>query len=494
MSKRNLEEQQTARLGHLHTASRMAFRICPQLAAFYGNEFCTALGSQKVANTIVRYQCPYCGSPLVDGRSVSRVSVVRSQRGASNSCGKKNKKIQPKKRSRKKSKTGNDCKRRVIKIWLSDTANAHQPKMTKEELADAQKNMKNTVEYICQLCDSRIVFPGTTVSGLDAAGLAGDLTTTETSSRINDGVAPAMTKEPIPPASPRISPGSIRIEAEATTNGVAADAMARESKEIDSLPQPPIMGENDQQRSSWNINQKLVELLQYLNPLLYARLVQSLIQFMMESFGSSNVASYNTRITNDGSQGGNPSLATAVPADAIAIDCGYMNDSNRKQVEGTSVNRCAGGKQFITVSPEFEYLPDLELGPSSGINAGTNPAKNKQPKEAESSTVVQMSPIPELTPGAQMRGAMDPDATPCDPLTKDKMSAIPEPQATPDSNVLAKIQSADEDGAKIDDAVADMQSNTELPSDHVVAELKDETKDTKKGKRKKNKKIKGKSK
>ncbi|KAJ1771081.1 hypothetical protein IW140_002858 [Coemansia sp. RSA 1813] len=218
MSKRNLEEQQTARLGHLHTASRMAFRICPQLAAFYGNEFCTALGSQKVANTIVRYQCPYCGSPLVDGRSVSRVSVVRSQRGASNSCGKKNKKIQPKKRSRKKSKTGNDCKRRVIKIWLSDTANAHQPKMTKEELADAQKNMKNTVEYICQLCDSRIVFPGTTVSGLDAAGLAGDLTTTETSSRINDGVAPAMTKEPIPPASPRISPGSIRIEAEATTS------------------------------------------------------------------------------------------------------------------------------------------------------------------------------------------------------------------------------------------------------------------------------------
>ncbi|KAJ2540704.1 hypothetical protein EV175_006208 [Coemansia sp. RSA 1933] len=190
MAMRNLEEQQTARLNHLHTASRMAFRICPQLAAFYGNQFCSALGPQKVANSITRYQCPYCGSPLVDGRSVARVSVVPSQRlqkasDAREACGTKmasKRKTRAKNRSKRIPKSDSDCKRRVINVSLSDTANTGQPKLSKEERANAQKDVKNSVEYICRLCDSRIVFPGATVSGLDAAGLSDNLPATNTDS------------------------------------------------------------------------------------------------------------------------------------------------------------------------------------------------------------------------------------------------------------------------------------------------------------------------
>ncbi|KAJ2400594.1 hypothetical protein GGI23_001939 [Coemansia sp. RSA 2559] len=223
MAVRNLEEQQTARLNHLHTASRVAFRICPQLAAFYGNEFCSALGAQKVANSIVRYQCPYCGSPLVDGRSVSRVSVVRSKQPqkdpvakncAAKPCGKK--KSRTRRRQKQWSKSVNVRKRRVIKVCLNDDTGAHQQNITTEERAEAQTNVKNTVEYICQLCDSRIVFPGASVSGLNAAGLSGDLTTMQTGSSIGlgkDAHAPAKAKDSVAPVSPSpiISPRSVRI-------------------------------------------------------------------------------------------------------------------------------------------------------------------------------------------------------------------------------------------------------------------------------------------
>ncbi|KAJ1800910.1 hypothetical protein LPJ59_000726 [Coemansia sp. RSA 2399] len=227
MAVRNLEEQQTARLNHLHTASRVAFQICPQLAAFYGNEFCSALGAQKVANSIARYQCPYCGSPLVDGRSVSRVSVVRSKQPqrdpvakncAAKPCGKN--KVRLRRRQKQKSMSVDVRKRRVIKVWLSDTAGARQPNMTIEERGEARMSVKNTVEYICQLCDSRIVFPGATTSGLNAAGLSGDLTTTQTSSSIGlskDTHAPAKTKYPVAPVSPKTKPGSVRIGTEANS-------------------------------------------------------------------------------------------------------------------------------------------------------------------------------------------------------------------------------------------------------------------------------------
>ncbi|KAJ2511851.1 hypothetical protein GGI11_004952 [Coemansia sp. RSA 2049] len=201
MVAKNLEEQQSAWLNHLHTASRMAFRICPQLAAFYGNEFSTALGSQKAANSVVRYQCPYCGSPLVDSRSVSRVSVVRTpqpQKGCLAKGGSEKLRGRAKKRAlrttkRKGLNQGNSCKRRVVKVLLSDITDDHTSETTKAGRDGMQKNIKNTVEYICGLCDSRVVYPGATASGLDAAGLSGGavkpLRQPEITSSINSNAA-----------------------------------------------------------------------------------------------------------------------------------------------------------------------------------------------------------------------------------------------------------------------------------------------------------------
>ncbi|KAJ1907705.1 hypothetical protein LPJ81_000588 [Coemansia sp. IMI 209127] len=256
-----------------------------------------------------------------------------------------------------------------------------------------------------------------------------------------------------------------------SNNGISTEIVPRGSKEIDSLPMPAVMGANSQQDSSWNINQKLVELLQYLNPLVYARLAQSLIQSMLESLGSSNVSNFNTRLTNDREQGQASSLAAAVPADALAIDFSYMSDTSREQAEGNARNKDAGGKQLITVSPEFEYLPDLDLGPASdnvaGIKCATADGPSNNPKH---DTVLQMSPIPELAPE----------------------------QAITDSSAMPKIESADKEGTKAKFALAGIQPNTMPSTEQAVSEFKDESADdttgAKKGKRKKNKKSKGKSK
>ncbi|KAJ1994405.1 hypothetical protein GGI26_001643 [Coemansia sp. RSA 1358] len=179
MATRASEELHEARLNHLHTASRLAFRICPQLAAFYGNEFLTALGGQRATNTIARHQCTYCGSPLVDGRSISRVSVVRStkrqpQRTSHGICKGTWGRQQTQPVANKPGTVVDTSRRRVIKIRLNDASSATgHSKPTKEESARARQDQKNTIHYICELCDSRLVFPGSTKSGLQAAGLAG---------------------------------------------------------------------------------------------------------------------------------------------------------------------------------------------------------------------------------------------------------------------------------------------------------------------------------
>ncbi|KAJ2857064.1 hypothetical protein GGI22_003620 [Coemansia erecta] len=256
-----------------------------------------------------------------------------------------------------------------------------------------------------------------------------------------------------------------------SNNGISTETVPRGSKEIDSLPMPAVMGASSQQGSSWNINQKLVELLQYLNPLLYARLAQSLIQSMLESLGSSNVSNFNPRLTNDREQGQPSSLAAAVPADALAIDFSYMSDTSRRQAEGSTGNKDACGKQLITVSPEFEYLPDLDLGPSSDNVAGVKCAATAGASDnPEHTTVLQMSPIPELAPE----------------------------QAIIDANSMAKVESADEEGTEAKLALAGIQPNTVPSTENAVSEFNDEsaddTKAASKGKRKKNKKSKGKSK
>ncbi|KAJ2910064.1 hypothetical protein GGI21_001248 [Coemansia aciculifera] len=157
-----------ARMQFLHSASYAAFSICPQLSAYYGNMFTEALGGQRAANYVYRTMCPYCGSLLIDGRSVARVSVVRSPTSAA--------------RSGKRSGGGKGAKalgdtagRRVVKVRLNDSSNDNGKKtQTKDERVEAQRNIRNTVEYLCQLCDSRVVFAGSTKTQLQAAGLDSD--------------------------------------------------------------------------------------------------------------------------------------------------------------------------------------------------------------------------------------------------------------------------------------------------------------------------------
>ncbi|KAJ2451123.1 hypothetical protein EV183_003807 [Coemansia sp. RSA 2336] len=151
------EVDNTKRLEFLHSAAHAAFKVCPQLASFYGNEFLTGLGSQRTSNTIMRQLCFYCGSPLVDGLSVSRVKVV------SNSAKK------PEKRRK-----GAVNKLRTITMRSNDMLPTSSDKtLPATSLRTKQlSEIKNTVYYSCGMCSTRIALPGSTRSGLQAAGLS----------------------------------------------------------------------------------------------------------------------------------------------------------------------------------------------------------------------------------------------------------------------------------------------------------------------------------
>ncbi|KAJ2063713.1 hypothetical protein GGI17_001499 [Coemansia sp. S146] len=167
MNAKKFDEMHEARMQFLHSASYAAFKVCPQLSAYYGNMFTDALGGQRAANYVYRTMCPYCSSLLVDGRSVSRVSIVKTPAQATSAAS-------PRKR-RGDGKPSKDSGRRVVKVRLND-ANALNGKrnLTKEDRIEARRNVRNTVEYLCQLCDSRVVFAGSTQTQLQAAGLDGD--------------------------------------------------------------------------------------------------------------------------------------------------------------------------------------------------------------------------------------------------------------------------------------------------------------------------------
>ncbi|KAJ2015445.1 hypothetical protein GGI13_002154 [Coemansia sp. RSA 455] len=167
MNAKKFGEMHEARMQFLHSASYAAFKVCPQLSAYYGNMFTDALGGQRAANYVYRTMCPYCGSLLVDGRSVSRVSVVKTPAQATSAAS-------PGKR-RGGGKSGKDSGRRVVKVRLNDPhASGGKRNLTKEDRIEARRNVRNNVEYLCQLCDSRVVFAGSTNTQLQAAGLDGD--------------------------------------------------------------------------------------------------------------------------------------------------------------------------------------------------------------------------------------------------------------------------------------------------------------------------------
>ncbi|KAJ2714254.1 hypothetical protein H4R19_001823 [Coemansia spiralis] len=167
MAPRPSGEPHTLRVGHLHTAAHVAFKICPQLAGYYGAEFLAALGDQRASNTILRQHCAHCGVPLVDGRTVARVSVtsggVRAtqRRGAA-------------RRSSSKRRGCGSSAGRVVRIRPNEMhATDSGARPGKEERQAQLDDQKNTVEYTCAMCATRIVYPGATRTGLRAAGLDG---------------------------------------------------------------------------------------------------------------------------------------------------------------------------------------------------------------------------------------------------------------------------------------------------------------------------------
>ncbi|KAI7828489.1 hypothetical protein BX661DRAFT_182187 [Kickxella alabastrina] len=127
-------------------------------------------------------------------------------------------------------------------------------------------------------------------------------------------------------------------------DGADTNTGKRMSKELDSLPMPSTTPASRNDRSM--ANNKFVLFLQYLNPLFYARLAQSFIYSVLESYRGDRSSNFNSRIT----AGEMVPAQGLVPADASAIDCGMPTMTE------FDIN-----DQFTTISPEFEFLPQLNI-------------------------------------------------------------------------------------------------------------------------------------
>ncbi|KAJ2584778.1 hypothetical protein GGH95_000098 [Coemansia sp. RSA 1836] len=113
-------------------------------------------------------------------------------------------------------------------------------------------------------------------------------------------------------------------------------------KEFDSLPLPSTTGVASSSSISSGIN--LLQILHYLNPLFYARLVQAYIQTVLESYSAANCRSNAPRIiSGEGLTRGGSVVARR-----------------------TTIDNC-----FTTVSPEFEYSHRLGLDGTCSPNAST---------------------------------------------------------------------------------------------------------------------------
>ncbi|KAJ2799621.1 hypothetical protein H4R20_004363 [Coemansia guatemalensis] len=199
------------RLNFLHSATHAAFKICPQLAGFYGNAFQSALGTQRVSNSILRQLCVYCGSPLVDGCSVARVSVIKN-------VSKKMRRLASKTAQNKVSHNG--LRPHVVHLRPNNDAlsGADGSGLSREQRLKQLRDQRNNVQYTCGMCRTRIVYPGTTKSGLRAAGLAGGSgqgntsaeanNTTDTSISLVDPVSSRATAPSYPTSTTQPSSGS----------------------------------------------------------------------------------------------------------------------------------------------------------------------------------------------------------------------------------------------------------------------------------------------
>ncbi|KAJ2624286.1 hypothetical protein GGI25_004436 [Coemansia spiralis] len=276
---------------------------------------------------------------------------------------------------------------------------------------------------------------------------------------------------------------STAIMGDAQHGDAVMGSAARRSKEVESLPMPSTMGDTQLQKSSWNINQKLVDFLQYLNPLFYARIAQSLISSMLQNLSSGTMANCNSRIANDSAAA---NADPSIPADAIAIDCSYVNVSSGKPGDHSSNMNDISSNYFITVSPEFEYLPDLDLGPSAAnisndnltlvTAGGQNAHSNNYADEAKN--LNKLATIAKQTE----QGTAD------DGTNKPAVGAAVDAD-TPNARHVSTNTGADD--SKSSWLNKDVEVATDPDLDESNDDEDDATKPSKKAKRKKNKKVKG---
>ncbi|KAJ2722963.1 hypothetical protein GGI07_002975 [Coemansia sp. Benny D115] len=126
---------------------------------------------------------------------------------------------------------------------------------------------------------------------------------------------------------------------------IAIDDNQNQFKETDSLPLPSTTPGCHKESL---VSQRFALILQYLNPLFYARLAQSFINSVLESYRDSNSGSnYAVRIT----AGDMVTAQGPIPPDAAPMYC---------VPDDTAIGN-ANHAGFTTVSPTFDYPPKLDL-------------------------------------------------------------------------------------------------------------------------------------
>ncbi|KAJ2084212.1 hypothetical protein H4R24_000154 [Coemansia sp. RSA 988] len=145
-------------------------------------------------------------------------------------------------------------------------------------------------------------------------------------------------------------------------------------KEPNALPTPSTMP--NAQLEQPTVSQKLVWILQYLNPLFYARLAQSLVSTVFGSQAAGGVNSSGGRVTEHANR--QIPAPAPVPADASVVDCEYyhiskdsLQDPQYKSLQNLDIvpnNR----PTMSTVAIVAEHRPDTcndAVQPPSAIQA-----------------------------------------------------------------------------------------------------------------------------
>ncbi|KAJ2612368.1 hypothetical protein H4S08_002718 [Coemansia sp. RSA 1365] len=139
-------------------------------------------------------------------------------------------------------------------------------------------------------------------------------------------------------------------------------------KEPDGLPKPSTMPAA--QREQPTASQKLIWILQYLNPLFYARLAQSLVSTV---FGSQTAGSANI-LGNHITEHVNQQVLAPVPADASVIDCEYYHISKNSMQ-----------------NPQSESQRDLGIVPNYPPVTSAVATSNEHPTKIWNNTVQSLS-------------------------------------------------------------------------------------------------------